>query len=58
MARNLPNAKNGFAHFMLKEIYEQPEAVRRVIAGGVDPTGRIVLPSLSFSEGEIRDALC
>jgi len=55
MARNRSKSKNGFPHFMLKEIYEQPEAVHRVIAGRVDPTGRIVLPGLSFSEEEIRE---
>ena len=54
MARNQSKAKNGFPHFMLKEIYEQPEAVRRVIAGRVDAAGRIVLPGLGMSEDKIR----
>jgi glucosamine--fructose-6-phosphate aminotransferase (isomerizing) len=53
MARNSSKAKNGFPHFMLKEIYEQPEAVQRVIAGRVDSSGRITLPDLGFSEEEI-----
>jgi glutamine---fructose-6-phosphate transaminase (isomerizing) len=38
---------------MLKEIYEQPEAVERVIAGRVDTGGRIILPDFGFSEAEI-----
>lgn len=40
---------------MLKEIYEQPDAVRRVIAGRIDAQSRIVLPGLGFSQEEIRD---
>jgi glucosamine--fructose-6-phosphate aminotransferase (isomerizing) len=46
--------KNGFPHFMLKEIFEQPQAVRRVIEGWMDPSGRITVPGLSFPEEEIR----
>ncbi|HEY6272951.1 MAG TPA: isomerizing glutamine--fructose-6-phosphate transaminase [Terriglobales bacterium] len=55
MTRNPSKAKNGFPHFMLKEIYEQPDAVRRVIAGRIDAQSRIVLPGLGFSQEEIRD---
>lgn len=40
---------------MLKEIYEQPEAVKHVIAGRVDAEGRIVLPGLGFSSEQIRN---
>jgi glucosamine--fructose-6-phosphate aminotransferase (isomerizing) len=37
--------KGGFAHFMLKEIYEQPEAVRATFRASVDPdTGNVTLP--------------
>ena len=32
--------KGGFEHFMLKEIHEQPQALRQCIAGRVAPTGR------------------
>ena len=53
MTRNRSKAKNGFPHFMLKEIYEQPEAVERVVAGRVDPPGIIALPELGFSREEI-----
>jgi glucosamine--fructose-6-phosphate aminotransferase (isomerizing) len=50
---NRSEAKNGFPHFMLKEIYEQPEAVERVIAGRVDASGRIALPGFAFSEAQV-----
>jgi len=39
---------------MLKEIYEQPEAVARVIGDRIDSSGRITLPGLGFSREEIR----
>lgn len=39
---------------MLKEIYEQPEAVARVIADHLDGAGRITLPGLGFSTDKIR----
>ena len=31
--------RNGFAHFMLKEIFEQPEAVQNTLAGRIDTSG-------------------
>src|SRR5688572_15738979 len=31
--------RNGFAHFMLKEIFEQPEAVQNTLAGRIDASG-------------------
>ena len=31
--------KGGFAHFTLKEIYEQPHAIQECLRGRVDPTG-------------------
>jgi glucosamine--fructose-6-phosphate aminotransferase (isomerizing) len=46
--------KNGFPHFMLKEIYEQPQALARVIHDHMDATGQIDLPGLAFSDQEIR----
>ena len=33
---NLDHNKNGFPHFMLKEIYEQPEAVRRFLTESIE----------------------
>src|SRR6185369_16573619 len=54
MNQSQSKTKNGFPHFMLKEIFEQPQAVRRVIEGWMDPSGRITVPGLSFPEEEIR----
>jgi glucosamine--fructose-6-phosphate aminotransferase (isomerizing) len=33
--------KGGFAHFMLKEIHEQPQALRQCLAGRLDPRGTV-----------------
>jgi glucosamine--fructose-6-phosphate aminotransferase (isomerizing) len=42
--------KNGYKHFMLKEIFEQPEAVRNTTLGRVSrKTGRIVLDELGIA---------
>jgi glucosamine--fructose-6-phosphate aminotransferase (isomerizing) len=38
--------KGGFAHFTLKEIYEQPHAIQECLRGRVDPTGRVSIPEL------------
>lgn len=46
--------KNGFPHFMLKEIYEQPEAVRKTIGACLDRAGKIVLPPPSLPVDETR----
>jgi glutamine---fructose-6-phosphate transaminase (isomerizing) len=48
------NLKDGFPHFMLKEIYEQPEAVRTIIDGCLDKSGSIVLPGFAISAEDIR----
>ena len=45
--------KGGFEHFMLKEIHEQPKAVRDTV-DSVIRDGRIDLSSMSLSEEEIR----
>jgi len=43
--------KAGFKHFMLKEIYEQPEAVSNTIRGRIDPeSGRVNLPETGLDE--------
>jgi len=39
--------KGGFAHFMLKEIYEQPQALRQCVTGRVTADGRIVTDELA-----------
>jgi glucosamine--fructose-6-phosphate aminotransferase (isomerizing) len=38
--------KGGFAHFTLKEIYEQPHAIQECLRGRVDGSGTITLPEL------------
>ena len=52
MSQGQSNPKH-FPHFMLKEIYEQPEAVARVIAGWIGPGGEIAVPDFTFSDAEI-----
>ncbi|AFL87546.1 glucosamine--fructose-6-phosphate aminotransferase, isomerizing [Terriglobus roseus DSM 18391] len=49
--------KNGYAHFMLKEIYEQPRAVRDTLRGRISAaSGHIELPGLDLSHDEIVHA--
>lgn len=47
-------SKNGFPHLMLKEIYEQPEALQTIITGCVEASGKIVLPNFAISADDIR----
>ncbi len=47
--------KSGFKHYMLKEIYEQPRAVRDTTMGRVSQTtGRVYLDEMEISEAEFR----
>jgi glucosamine--fructose-6-phosphate aminotransferase (isomerizing) len=47
--------KGGYKHFMLKEIYEQPRAVRDTIVGRVEPeSGRIFLDEMDITPEEFR----
>ncbi len=47
--------KAGFRHFMLKEIYEQPRAVRDTMRGRIWPdTGHVFLNEMEISETELR----
>jgi glucosamine--fructose-6-phosphate aminotransferase (isomerizing) len=49
--------KGGFKHFMLKEIYEQPRAVRDTALGRVSQdTGHIFLDEMGISEAEFKAA--
>ena len=49
--------KGGFKHFMLKEIYEQPRAVRDTALGRVSQdTGHIFLDQMEISEADFRAA--
>ena len=44
--------KGGYDHYMLKEIHEQPRAVRDTISGRLSEDGRkVILPELNFPEG-------
>ncbi len=47
--------KGGFAHFTLKEIYEQPHAIQESLRGRVDATGRVQLPELDGIEARLRE---
>ena len=47
-------SKNGFPHFMLKEIYDQPDAVQAIIEGCLDDSGNVVLPDFAISGEDIR----
>jgi glutamine---fructose-6-phosphate transaminase (isomerizing) len=47
--------KAGFRHFMLKEIYEQPRAVRDTMRGRVsEETGQVFLDKMEISEAEFQ----
>src|SRR5439155_16499852 len=46
--------KSGYPHFMLKEIFEQPEAVRNTMRERVDPEGPdIRIPELGLKDREL-----
>ena len=46
--------RNGFPHFMLKEIFEQPAAVRRMLDHWLDGSGRLIVPEGFLSSSELR----
>src|SRR5688572_27865570 len=47
--------KGGFKHFMLKEIYEQPRAVRDTVQGRVSlDTGKVYLDQMDIAEEDFR----
>src|SRR5579884_1528958 len=49
--------KGGFKHFMLKEIYEQPRAVRDTTLGRVSQdSGHVFLDEMEISEAEFKGA--
>src|SRR5690606_8531476 len=48
--------KGGFKHFMLKEIYEQPRAVRDTVQGRVSlDTGKVYLDEMNITEEDFRN---
>ena len=46
--------KDGFPHFTLKEIYEQPHAIGEALRGRVDEEGNVSLPELDAIEEKLR----
>ncbi|MGI8871755.1 MAG: glutamine--fructose-6-phosphate transaminase (isomerizing) [Candidatus Limnocylindria bacterium] len=48
--------KGGFAHFTLKEIYEQPHAIQEALRGRIAPTGEVTFPELDAIEDKLRSA--
>ncbi|MBR4721168.1 MAG: glutamine--fructose-6-phosphate transaminase (isomerizing) [Clostridia bacterium] len=42
--------KEGYDHFMLKEIHEQPQAIRNTLRGRIDKDLNIVLDNIEFSD--------
>lgn len=47
--------KGGYEHFMLKEIYEQPKAIKDTLLPRVNKTGEIKLDSINISEEYIKN---
>ncbi len=48
--------KTGFKHFMLKEIYEQPQALVNTLRGRIDPqSGRVELPEITMPANELKN---
>jgi glucosamine--fructose-6-phosphate aminotransferase (isomerizing) len=47
--------KSGYKHFMLKEIFEQPQAIINTVSGRIIPdTGEIDLPEIGLNEAELK----
>lgn len=48
--------KAGFKHFMLKEIYEQPQSVTNTVSGRINPeTGVVKLPGINLDADDIAN---
>ncbi len=47
--------KGGYAHFMLKEIYEQPQVIGDTLSSFINPADRrVTLPDLSFDLADVE----
>ncbi len=46
--------KGGYAHFMLKEIYEQPRALHETVMGRLDREDRVELDGVALPEGFVE----
>ncbi|MFC0525134.1 glutamine--fructose-6-phosphate transaminase (isomerizing) [Pontibacillus salicampi] len=48
--------KNGYDHFMLKEIFEQPTALQNTMTGRIDQDSQMVeFPELDWSEAKVNE---
>ncbi|MBU1568423.1 MAG: glutamine--fructose-6-phosphate transaminase (isomerizing) [Proteobacteria bacterium] len=48
--------KAGFKHFMLKEIFEQPQAITNTVSGRINPeTGEVILPEIGLTAADLAD---
>lgn len=47
--------KGGFAHFMLKEIFDQPKAIADTLIGRLSDNNQILLDELHMSDNEIKN---
>ncbi len=47
--------KGGYAHFMLKEIHEQPRALRDTLKGRLGADGRVNLEEVHLTPAQVRD---
>ena len=48
--------KAGYRHFMLKEIFEQPQAITNTVSGRIDlETGRVDLPEIKVSQADLAN---
>ena len=48
--------KGGYKHFMLKEIYEQPQSMRDTSLGRIGPSGGVVFEDFSVPDSVLRGA--
>ncbi|WP_136808474.1 glutamine--fructose-6-phosphate transaminase (isomerizing) [Desulfosediminicola flagellatus] len=47
--------KAGYKHFMLKEIYEQPQAITNTLSGRINPeTGEVTIPEINFTGKDLE----
>lgn len=55
VSRGEQDEKGGYAHFMLKEIHEQPRVLRDTLRGRIDESGRrVVFEELNLDPGYVR----
>lgn len=47
--------KEGYEHFMLKEIHEQPKAIRETLMRRLDDNGKIKLDGISLTEKDLEN---